>query len=128
MSFEKIQPSVEPHAAFPQARPRRLRSHPLLRELVRETSLSPADLILPLFVRPGSKVRKPIVSMPGNSQLSPDTLVEEVREAVGLGVRAFILFGIPESKDATGSSALADDGIVQDRCAAYATCSATRFI
>jgi porphobilinogen synthase len=114
-----VTPSNIPHtgdrsAAFPQTRLRRLRGHPLLRELVRETSLSPADLILPLFVRPGNKVRKPIVSMPGNAQLSPDTLVEEVREAVDLGVRAFILFGIPASKDATGSSALADDGIVQE--------------
>ncbi|CAN5349893.1 porphobilinogen synthase [soil metagenome] len=101
-------------SGFPQARPRRLRSHPLLRELVRETSLSTADLILPLFVRTGSGIRKPIASMPGNSQLSPDTLVTEVREALDLGVRSFMLFGIPASKDATGSSALADDGIVQE--------------
>ena len=113
MSFDKRFELAGREAGFPQARPRRLRNHPLLRELVRETHLSPADLILPLFVRPGLGLRKPIASMPGNSQLSPDTLIDEVREAVSLGIRAFILFGIPGSKDATGSSALADDGIVQ---------------
>jgi porphobilinogen synthase len=110
----EISSSVQRSAAFPQARPRRLRSHPLLRELVRETSLKPSDLILPLFVRPGAGIRKPIASMPGNFQLSPDTLVGEVREALNAGVKSFILFGIPATKDASGSSALADDGIVQE--------------
>jgi porphobilinogen synthase len=94
-------------------RPRRLRHHPLVRELVRETELSPRDLILPLFVRPGRGVRNEIASMPGNYQLSVDTLVDEVGGAVELGVRAFMLFGIPPRKDATGSVALDDDGIVQ---------------
>jgi porphobilinogen synthase len=98
---------------FPTIRPRRLRRHPLLRELVRETSLQVSDLILPLFVRPGKGVKKEIPSMPGNHQLSVDRLVDEVGEAAELGVRTFILFGIPAHKDATGSSALADDGIVQ---------------
>src|SRR5438270_2648013 len=98
---------------FPTIRPRRLRRHPLLRALVRETSLSPADFILPLFVRPGRGVRQEIGSMPGQFQLSPDRLVDEVGAAAELGVRAFILFGIPATKDATGSAALADDGIVQ---------------
>ncbi len=112
MSLELSKP-VKQNAAFPQARPRRLRSHPLLRELVRETSLKPTDLILPLFVRPGEKIRRPIASMPGNFQLSPDTLIGEVREALNVGVKSFILFGIPATKDASGSSALADDGIVQ---------------
>src|SRR5437764_3170324 len=98
---------------FPVTRLRRLRQHPILRELVRETALHVSDLILPLFVRPGRGVKKEIVSMPGNHQLSVDRLVDEVGEASELGVRAFILFGIPETKDATGSSALADDGIVQ---------------
>ena len=73
--------------AFPVSRPRRLRSHPLLRELVRETELSPRDLILPLFVRPGKGVRQEIGSMPGNYQLSVDTLVEEVGAARELGMR-----------------------------------------
>jgi porphobilinogen synthase len=98
---------------FPTIRPRRLRQHPLLRGLVRETTLAADDLILPLFVRPGRGVKKEIASMPGNYQLSVDRLVEEVGEAVELGLRAFILFGIPAHKDATGSSALDDDGIVQ---------------
>src|SRR5262249_2086186 len=100
-------------ATFPTTRMRRLRHHPLVRELVRETTLSPRDLILPLFVRPGKGVRKEIASMPGNYQLSVDTLVDEVGAAAELGVRAFILFGIPAHKDATGASALDDEGIVQ---------------
>jgi porphobilinogen synthase len=98
---------------FPTQRPRRLRSHPLIRSLVRETTLSVDDLIFPLFVRPGRDVKKEIASMPGNYQLSVDRLVDEVGASVELGVRAFVLFGIPTHKDATGSSALADDGIVQ---------------
>lgn len=102
-----------PQSGFPTVRSRRLRSSPLVRDLVRETELSVKDFILPLFVRPGSGVRQEIASMPGNYQLSPDTLVDEVGAAADLGVRAFILFGIPPAKDATGSSALADDGIVQ---------------
>jgi porphobilinogen synthase len=100
-------------AGFPTVRPRRLRRHPLLRSLVRETTLSPADFILPLFVRPGRGVRQEIGSMPGQFQLSPDRLEDEVGAAAELGVRTFILFGIPTSKDATGSAALDDDGIVQ---------------
>src|SRR5215472_6556755 len=100
-------------ANFPLQRPRRLRHHPLLRELVRETTLSVADLIYPLFVRPGRGVKKEIASMPGNYQLGVDRLVDEAGAALDLGVRAFILFGIPAHKDATGSSAIDDDGIVQ---------------
>jgi porphobilinogen synthase len=84
-----------------------------VRSLVRETTLSPDDLILPLFVRPGKGVRNEIASMPGNYQLSVDTLVESVGAAVDLGIRAFILFGIPAHKDAVGASALEDEGIVQ---------------
>ena len=98
---------------FPTVRLRRLRHHPVVRDLVRETTLTVHDLILPLFVRPGRGIRNEIASMPGNYQLSVDRLVDEVGAAADLGVRAFILFGIPESKDATGSSAWADEGIVQ---------------
>src|SRR5215210_9043725 len=98
---------------FPTTRSRRLRYNPLVRELVRETELSPRDFILPLFVRPGKGVRQEIGSMPGNFQLSTDTLVDEVGAARDLGIKAFILFGIPEYKDATGSSALLHEGIVQ---------------
>ncbi|HEY7154540.1 MAG TPA: porphobilinogen synthase [Gemmataceae bacterium] len=98
---------------FPQTRPRRLRHHPLIRNLVRETTLAVEDLILPLFVRPGRGIKKEIASMPSNYQFSVDCLVEEVGESLDLGVRAFILFGIPTHKDATGSSALEPEGIVQ---------------
>jgi len=90
-----------------------LRYHPLVRALVRETELSPRDLILPLFVRPGKGVRQEIASMPGNYQLSVDTLVDEVGAARDMGIKAFIFFGIPEYKDARGSIALEDLGIVQ---------------
>src|SRR5262249_9866790 len=98
---------------FPTVRPRRLRHHPLIRRLVRETTLTVEDLILPLFVRPGQGIKKEIASMPGNYQLSIDGLLEEVGASLDLGVRAFILFGIPTHKDATGSSALDPEGIVQ---------------
>jgi porphobilinogen synthase len=98
---------------FPTTRPRRLRHNPLVRALVRETALAPDDFILPLFVRPGRGVKKEIASMPGNFQLSVDRLVEEVGAALDLGIRAFILFGIPARKDATGAVALDDEGIVQ---------------
>lgn len=98
---------------FPSTRPRRLRHHPLVRDLVRETTLSPRDLILPLFVRPGHSVRNEIASMPGNYQFSVDTLVEAVGGAIDLGIQAFLLFGIPAGKDATGAVALDDEGIVQ---------------
>src|SRR5215467_14597912 len=98
---------------FPISRPRRLRQHPVLRELVRETTLSVRDLILPLFVRPGRGIKKEIASMPGNYQLSVDRLIDEVGAALDLGIRAFILFGIPAHKDPTGAVALEDEGIVQ---------------
>ncbi len=98
---------------FPTIRMRRRRYHPLIRNLVRETRLSMDNLILPLFVRPGRGVKKEIPSMPGNFQLSVDRLVEEVGEALELGLKSFILFGIPEHKDAVGSSAAEDEGIVQ---------------
>src|SRR5687767_11127922 len=100
-------------AGFPTVRPRRLRANSLVRDMVRETTLDVRDFILPLFVRPGTSIRQEISSMPGNYQLSVDRLVEEVGQARELGIRAFILFGIPGYKDATGSSALRDDGIVQ---------------
>src|SRR5579871_3617120 len=105
------QPTSE--GGFPVVRGRRLRYHPLVRGLVRETTLAVDDFILPLFVRPGRGVRKEIASMPGNYQLSVDRLVDEVGSALDLGLRAFILFGIPATMDATGSAALDDEGIVQ---------------
>jgi porphobilinogen synthase len=102
-----------PAPGFPTIRSRRLRHNPILRSLVRETALTVNDFILPLFVRPGRGVKKEIPSMPGVQQLSVDRLVEEVGGAVELGIRAFIFFGIPDRKDATGSSAWDDGGIVQ---------------
>ncbi len=92
---------------------RRLRHHPVLRELVRETSLTVADLIFPLFVRCGQDVKREIASMPGNYQLSVDRLIDEAGAARELGIKAFMLFGIPAAKDERGSSAWAEEGIVQ---------------
>jgi porphobilinogen synthase len=83
-----------------------------LRELVRETELTPGDMILPLFVRHGQGVRREIASMPGQYQLSPDTLVEVAGQAWELGIRAVILFGIPARKDEVGSEALDTEGII----------------
>lgn len=97
----------------PYYRPRRLRKNDAIRNLVRETTLSVNDLILPLFVVEGKNIRNPISSMPGNDQLSIDLLVKEVRDAYSLGVQAIILFGIPDHKDATGSDAVNDQGIIQ---------------
>ncbi len=98
---------------FPQIRPRRLRSTPTMRRIVRETALSPGDLIYPLFVVHGQQIRHEIQSMPGISQLSVDQSVAEAREAADLGIPGVILFGIPAIKDALGSENYADDGIVQ---------------
>jgi porphobilinogen synthase len=103
---------------FPTQRPRRLRRTEALRSLVRETDLTPADLVYPLFVLPGRNVRQPIGSMPGQFNLSVDEAVAEGQEALSLGVPAVILFGIPESKDALASGAYAKDGIVQECCRA----------
>ena len=92
---------------------RRLRASAGLRNLVRETRLSPANLVYPLFVCPGSNVKDEISSMPGNYRWSVDLLAEEAKRAHDLGVPAVILFGIPESKDDVGSGAYDPDGIVQ---------------
>jgi len=97
---------------FPTVRLRRLRRNATFRRMVRETALSVDDLILPLFVRPGSGVRNPIGSMPGQCQWSVDTLVEEAKEIEQLGIPAIILFGIPKMKDALGSQAFAPDAVV----------------
>ncbi len=99
--------------AFPQYRGRRLRRTGPLRNLVRETSLHPSQLVLPLFVREGTSVRRPVSSMPGVAQTSPDELIRDVEHAASLGVGGVILFGIPETKDATGSEAWNDEGAVQ---------------
>ena len=101
-------------SAFPTRRPRRLRQHPKLRDLVRESSLTLHDLVYPLFVYHGHDLRREIASMPGQYQLSLDRLGEVVDEAVELGIPALLLFGIPAEKDAIGSSASLDAGIVQE--------------
>ncbi|MGH3126350.1 MAG: porphobilinogen synthase [Gaiellaceae bacterium] len=94
-------------------RPRRLRRTAALRDLVRETSLAPSDLVYPLFVVPGEGVRNPVSSMPGVDQVSVDTLDAEARELAALGVKAVLLFGIPSVKDPSGAEAHAEDGVVQ---------------
>ena len=94
-------------------RPRRLRKTGTIREMVRETHLSTKDFIAPLFVKHGKNVQDPILSMPGQFQFSPDTLLEEAKTLWDTGVPALILFGLPDGKDATGSRSWADDGIVQ---------------
>ena len=100
-------------AALP-ARPRRLRRTPALRALVRETRLHPSMLVAPLFVHPGIGRRDPIGSMPGQARLLADLAAEEAAHLAELGVGGVILFGLPEAKDALGSEASAEDGIVQD--------------
>ena len=94
-------------------RPRRLRRNDAIRALVRETRLAPENFVLPLFVCPGTSVRREISSMPGVYNLSIDELTNEVSAAYDQGVRSIILFGLPETKDAHASGAYAEDGIVQ---------------
>jgi porphobilinogen synthase len=101
-----------PCAGFPTTRLRRLRHHPAVRRLVRETTISPANLILPLFVRSGEGVRQEISAMPGHFQLSLDLLPDEIRRAVDLGLGGVLLFGIPADKDAAGSDAMSNSGII----------------
>lgn len=98
--------------SFPRLRLRRLRGQPAVRALLQHTRLEPANLILPLFVRHGRDQRTPIGSMPGVFQLSVDQLAAEARSAASLGLGGVILFGIPAHKDATGSEAVSDQGIV----------------
>ena len=98
---------------FPVYRPRRLRQSPALRRLVRETHLNVSQLVLPLFVRSGNKLRRSVDAMPGVFQLSPDEILREAAMAHARGVPAVLLFGIPDKKDAKASGAYAAKGIVQ---------------
>jgi len=98
---------------FPQYRPRRMRRTENLRRMIRETRLSVDNLIYPLFVVPGEKVRRPVASMPGVFQLSRDEVVREVKEVVKLKIPAVILFGVPEEKDERGSEAYSQSGVIQ---------------
>ena len=100
-------------SSYPTIRHRRLRYNTLVRYLVRETVLTKNDLIYPLFVVPGEKVKKEVKSMPGVFNLSIDELVKECKEVRDLGIPAVILFGIPEHKDEVGSDAYNENGIIQ---------------
>ena len=93
-------------------RMRRLRYHPAVRSLVRQTRLTPANLVLPLFIRPGRGGRQEIASMPGHFQMTPDLLAEEIRLVAGLGLGGVLLFGIPAEKDPMGSDATSNLGII----------------
>lgn len=98
--------------SFPATRPRRLRASESLRAMVRETSLSPGNLVAPLFVCHGERIRRPIGSMPGHAQISVDVAVEQAKKLASLGVGGVILFGIPASKDPEGREAYDPNGIV----------------
>ena len=98
---------------FPTDRPRRLRRNENIRRLVRENSLTVDDLVQPLFVVPGKRIKKDIGSMPGQYHLSVDNLVVEAQRIFDLGIPAIILFGIPETKDEIGGGAYDTDGIIQ---------------
>src|SRR4051794_36423543 len=99
--------------AFPINRPRRLRTSETLRSFVRETKLSPAGFVYPLFVCPGEGIRKEVRSMPGVYNLSVDEAVNECREVKALGIPSVILFGLPEEKDEMATGAWERNGIVQ---------------
>ena len=101
-------------ASFPVARLRRLRMTETLRGMVRETHLTTDDFIYPLFVVPGSNVKKEVSSMPGVYQMSVDQIVRECADVHALGIPAVIFFGIPEEKDEVGSGAYDAHGVVQE--------------
>jgi len=99
--------------SFPIERPRRLRKTETIRRMARETVLTPNDFILPMFTISGKKRSEPVEAMPGVSRMSADLIAEEAKKAFDLGVPAIILFGIPDSKDAVGSSSWDENGVVQ---------------
>ena len=98
---------------YPATRLRRLRKSDVTRNMIKETILTGSDLVMPLFVRHGNNIKKPVGSMPGNWQFSADRLTEHCRDLSGRGVRAILLFGIPGRKDETGDIACSPDGVVQ---------------
>ena len=110
---EPVTLRTDPTATTTGFRGRRLRRTPALRRLVRETRLHPSMLVAPLFVRPGHDIREEIGSMPGQHRLSVDQLPSQVERLMASGVQSVLLFGLPEAKDAEGSGAWAEDGIVQ---------------
>lgn len=100
--------------AVPSLRLRRLRQHPILRDLVRETELNRKDLILPLFIKGKEGKKQPIASMPGHYQIPLSELPREVEEIVKLGISSVLLFGVPSHKDAHGTDSYHDNGIIQE--------------
>ncbi|MFN2197699.1 MAG: porphobilinogen synthase [Anaerolineales bacterium] len=113
LTTEKTMAPADEHHSDLVERPRRLRLNPAMRALVRETELNPADFIWPLFVRHGYQVKHEISSMPGVYQWSVDRLPAQVEAAANLGLRAVILFGLPDVKDSLGQENFAADGIIQ---------------
>ena len=91
--------------SFPNVRPRRLRVNETLRRMVRETRVTPDDLVMPAFVVPGRNIKEPISSMPGVFHFSADSLAEEARQVYNEGIGAMLLFGVPENKDEKGTGA-----------------------
>lgn len=100
--------------AFPITRLRRLRSNPITRDMMRETTVSAANLIMPLFAVSGTKVKNPIPSMPGQYQMSIDLIVEKCKHLNSLGIKSVLLFGIPDHKDETGECAAHDHAIIPE--------------
>ncbi len=112
--------------SFPESRLRRLRRSEPLRALVRETTLDPGDFIYPLFICPGEGIRREVSSMPGVFNLSVDQALREAEEAAALGIAGLLLFGLPASKDETGSGAWDENGIVQQGLRALKASSAAK--
>jgi porphobilinogen synthase len=99
--------------SFPKNRMRRLRSSDAMRRLVRQTSISVNNLVYPLFVKEGKNIKEPIKSLTNCFHFSPDTIAKEAKEVFSFGIPAVLLFGLPEKKDATGSQAWAENGVIQ---------------
>ncbi|MBR4214310.1 MAG: porphobilinogen synthase [Bacteroidales bacterium] len=107
--------------AFPITRLRRLRSNPITRDMMRETTVSAANLIMPLFAVSGTNVKNPIPSMPGQYQMSIDLIVEKCKHLNSLGIKSVLLFGIPDHKDETGECAAHDHAIIPETISAIKT-------
>jgi porphobilinogen synthase len=105
------------YGAFPKVRSRRLRGNPNVRHLVRETVLSPTKLIMPIFIKQGLSCKQPIPTMPGLYQWSLEDLEQEIEAIVKLGMQSVLLFGVPAEKDAIGTAAYSDVGIIQNATA-----------
>lgn len=102
------------NSSYPSLRMRRMRLHPRLRDLMRETHLSKSDLVFPLFIKQGKQLRYPIVSMPGQAQISVDQLPAEIDALLALGIPAVLVFGVPSYKDDQGSASWQSEGVIQE--------------